>query len=220
MKKIFLITTLLFSFALAQAAILNFNLSPAGTDNAVGLSPLNETPPITNSVGSGNEIGTGINFDTATLTLNLSLGYGSAFGFTNLTGAAIAAHIHGPAATNTPAPILIDLAPFHILAAVPTNGGSIVGSLVLTTNQASNLVAGLLYINVHTTLNPNGEIRGQLIPTNNLPVVVCPASTNLECTGSNGTPVQLDAQVSDADGNELTVVWIANGTAVQTNTVA
>src|SRR5215510_697244 len=115
MKKIFLITTLLFSFALAQAAILNFNLSPAGTDNAVGLSPLNETPPITNSIGSGNEIGTGINFETDTRTLSLSLGYGSAFGFSNLTGVATAAHIHGPAPTNTPAAIIIDLAPFHVL---------------------------------------------------------------------------------------------------------
>src|SRR3954467_6536982 len=103
MKK--LIAFALFKRGVAsQAAVYTFGLSPAGTDNAVGLSPLNETPPVTNSTGSGNIIGTGITYDSSTLTLNLSLGYGSALGFSDLTGAATAAHIHGPAPTNTPAP--------------------------------------------------------------------------------------------------------------------
>jgi hypothetical protein len=217
MKKSLLVSIVVFSVVVAQAAILKFDLSPPGSDSAVGLSPLNETPPVTNSLGSGNEIGTGITFDTDTLTLNLSLGYGTAFGFTDLTGPAIAAHIHGPAPTNTPAGVLIDLAPYHV---VLTNGGSIIGSIVLTTNQAAELRAGLYYVNIHTATNTSGEIRAQLIPTNALPVVVCPASTNVECTGPNGTQVQLDVQVLDADGDALTVVWSANGFAIATNTIA
>jgi hypothetical protein len=219
MKKILAIA--LFTIATAvPAAIVTFDLSPPGTDHAVGLSPANETPPVLNSTGSGNEIGPGITFDTSTLTLSLSLGYGSAFGFSNLTCPATAAHIHGPAPTNTPAPIVVDLAGLNVLAANPANGGSIVGSIVLATNQSLDLLSGLYYINVHTSNNPAGEIRGQLIPVDTLPTVVCPASTNAECAGPNGTLVTLTAGVSDEDGDALTVVWSANGVAVQTNTVA
>src|ERR1041385_4973763 len=199
MKKILLGLGVLLSAVVGWSAIVNFDLSPPGTDSGVGLSPLNETPPPTNSLGSGNEIGAGITFDTDTLTLNLSLGYGSAFGFSNLTGPAIAAHIHGPAPTNTPAPVLIDLAGLHVLALNPTNGASIIGSLVLTTNEADALLAGLLYINVHTPAYPLGEIRGQLVPLDFVPpTLICPASTNVECAGSDGTTVELDAQVSDS----------------------
>ncbi len=220
MKKILTLSALVFSLATMQAAVLKLDLSPAGTDKAIGLSPLNETPPVTNSVGSGDKIGLGIFFDTDTLTLNFSIGYGSAFGFANLTGPATGAHIHGPASTNASAPAIINLFPFNVPAPDPTNGGSIVGSLVLTTNQASDLRAGLYYVNIDTALNSSGEIRGQLVPTNALPTLVCPAATNVECTGPGGTQVQLDAKVSDADGDALTIVWSANGFAIQTNTIA
>jgi hypothetical protein len=219
MKKIIALA-LFTSLVASQAAVYTFDLSPAGTDSAIGLSPLNETPPVLNSTGSGNEIGTGITFDTSTLTLKLSLGYGSAFGFSNLTGAATAAHIHGPALTNTPAPVLIDLSSLNISATNPAEGGSIVGSVLLTTNESADLLSGFYYINVHTVTNPGGEIRGQLIPTDVLPTLDCPASTNAECAGPAGTPVTLTAGVSDADGDALTVVWTANGVAIQTNTIA
>ncbi len=221
MKTKYLLTLFLLTGAIgARAAVIGFDLSPAGTDNAVGLSPLNETPPVTNSIGSGNEIGSGITFDTDSLVLTLSLGYGSAFGFSNLTGPAMAAHIHGPAPTNVPASVIINLAGIHVLATSPAAGGSIVGSVVLTTNQASDLLAGLDYINVHTAANPSGEIRGQLVPVNVLPTLVCPDSTVAECAGDNGTPVALTAQVSDEDGDALTILWSANGVVVQTNTIA
>ncbi|KAF0217009.1 MAG: hypothetical protein FD174_3458 [Geobacteraceae bacterium] len=35
---------------------------------------------------------------------------------------------------------------------------------ILTTPQVARLRAGGYYVNIHTTLNPTGEIRGQLIP--------------------------------------------------------
>lgn len=212
---------LLFVFGLASthAATLDFNLSPPGTDNAVGMSPQNEVPPATNSIGSGNEIGPGITFDTQTLQLNLAIGYGSAFGFDNLTGPITGVHIHGPALTNAVAPILINLASNSVPLADPTNGGVIVGTVQLTTDQASNLMAGLCYINLHTAANPAGEIRGQLIPVNTLPTMVCPDSVVTECKGTNGTFVHLTAQVSDADGDALTVVWTVNGVDFQTNDV-
>jgi hypothetical protein len=219
MKKI-LIATLLATFTSLQAAVISFQLSPGNTDNEVGLSPFNERPPVLNSSGSGDSIGSGITFDTSTLTLSLSVGYGSAFGFSNLTGVAAGAFLQGPADTNSAGPVVIDLTGLNTPAATPADGGSIIGSVVLDANESSNLLAGLYYLNVTTALNTNGEIRGQLVPASTGPTLVCPASTNAECAGPAGTPVTLTAVVSDADGDALTVVWTANGVAVQTNTVA
>lgn len=219
MKKSISTVVLLASLCASQAVIWNFDLSPAGTDHAVGLSSSNEVPVVTNSVGSGNEIGSGITFDTSTLTLSLSVGYGSAFGFSNLTGPAIAMHIHGPAPTNVAASVLIDLSANNTPAANPTNGGFIGGTVTYTADQAAFLLAGSNYINIHTTLNPGGEIRAQLIPTNNPPTVSCPAPGVFECDGSGGRLVALTAQVGDLDGDALAVTWTVDGAPVQTNNV-
>jgi hypothetical protein len=78
----------------------------------------------------------------------------------------------------------------------------------------------LYYINIHTATNPGGEIRGQLVPADILPTLVCPASTNAECAGTNDTFITLNAQVADTEGDALTVVWSVDGVAIQTNTVA
>jgi len=219
MKKTLSTVVLLASLCGSQAVIWNFDLSPAGTDHAVGLSPSNEVPVVTNSVGSGNEIGSGITFDTSTLTLSLSVGYGSAFGFSDLTGPATIMHIHGPAPTNVAAPVLINLASNHTYAANPTNGGFIGGTVTYTADQAAFLLAGSNYINIHTVLNPGGEIRGQLVPTNNPPTVTCPAPATFECDGSGGKLVALTAQVGDVDGDALAVTWTVDGAPVQTNNV-
>lgn len=41
-------------------------------------------------------------------------------------------------------------------------GNPISGTLTLTSAQVSELIVGNYYVNVHTTIHPNGEIRGQL----------------------------------------------------------
>jgi hypothetical protein len=220
MRRTITTLSLVSTLAISQAVIVNFDLSPPGTDRAVGLSPLNEVPAVTNSAGSGNEIGTGISFDTDTLTLTLSLGYGSAFGFTDLTGPASSMHIHAPAPTNLTANVLISLAPIHTPATNPALGGSIIGSIVYTPEQVPFLLAGSNYINVHTGTNPGGEIRGQLIALNTAPTVFCPQPATLECDGSGGRMVALTAQTADVDGNALTAVWTVDGAPVLTNSVA
>jgi hypothetical protein len=148
--------------ALARSPVFEFDLSPPGTSAGVGLSPLNEVI-FTPSMGSGNEIGMGITFDTNTLMLTLNLGYGSAGGFTDLTGPAFSWLLHGPALPSETAPVVFDLAALHTFAGDPARGGTISGSLALTPAQASDLFAGLDYINVYTPANLGGEIRGQLV---------------------------------------------------------
>src|SRR6266436_2824119 len=131
----------------AQAAQIRFALSPPGTDAAVGLSPSNEVPAVTNSTGSGNIVGPGIVFDTDTSILHLSIGYGSDAGFTDLTGVPVAMHIHSPASPGHEADVLTNLSGFNMPAADPTKGGLIQGSLDYPTNSIADLLAGLAYIN-------------------------------------------------------------------------
>ena len=211
---------LLLSAALStQAAVIYFDLSPPGTSAGVGLSPSNQNPAVTNSTGSGNAISGGIAFDTGSDVLQLAIGYGSAAGFTDLSGAATAMHIHGPAGAGTNAGVLVSLFPYGFPWAKPDRGGVIYGNILIPTNVVSELLAGLTYVNIHTALNPGGEIRGQLIPvvvSNAPPLVACPKDSTVEC----GTETQVDVAVSDPDGDAFSVVWHFNGLPVKTNMVA
>jgi hypothetical protein len=198
------------------ADILNFDLSPTGSTAAVGLSPANEVPaPVAASTGSGNETFTGITFDTTTKVLSVSLGYGSFAGFTDLTGPATAAHIHGPAAANATASPIHDFfsAGQHLFAPNPANGGVIIGNATLSAPNETALLNGQLYINVHTTANSAGEIRAQLIQAvNSPPTITCPEESEIECE-DHETGVELVAHVEDVDGDALQVIWTIDGVA-------
>ena len=89
-----------------------------------------------------------------------------------LTGAATMAHIHGPADRGASAGISIWLCG---TAALPgpagtavcsstTDGTLVTGSVTVTSEQLAMLDAGLGYVNVHTALHSQGEVRGQVLP--------------------------------------------------------
>jgi hypothetical protein len=87
------------------------------------------------------------------LTLNVT--------YRGLSGPATLAHIHGPATPTGSAGVLVDLAP---VGAPYGSNGSLSGTIVLTAAQLGHVVDGLTYINFHTTSNPSGELRGQILP--------------------------------------------------------
>jgi hypothetical protein len=48
--------------------------------------------------------------------------------------------------------------------AQPVPSGTIEGRQQLNDQQIADLMAGRYYINIHTAANPNGEVRGQVMP--------------------------------------------------------
>jgi hypothetical protein len=103
-------------------------------------------------VTSGNALA---NFALVLNQLNLNLTYRS------LSASATASHIHGPATTNEATGVLVDLGPFN--GGAFGTSGSLVGTVTLTPAQRASLVDRVTYVNIHTSLNPGGEIRGQVI---------------------------------------------------------
>ncbi len=88
-------------------------------------------------------------FDTVTQMFSWQVTYGG------LIGQPTAAHFHGPSFIGENAGVAVAL---QSALASP-----IVGSVVLTSDQASDLMAGRWYLNLHTAAFPGGEIRAQLI---------------------------------------------------------
>ncbi len=201
------------TFTFADAKVLEFDLSPGGSDDAVGLSPANEVPAVVTSTGTGGAISGGIFFDTDNSMLSFAMGYGSAAGFTDLTGAATGLHIHGPAAAGAEADVLFELSNVHFPAATPSNGGLVYGSFVLSPTQSADLLAGLDYVNIHTSANPGGEIRGQLIRANSSPDIADLVDETVEC----GVLTTYSATISDYDGDAVAAVWLLNGVPVETD---
>lgn len=105
--------------------------------------------PSNASTATATLIGT---FNSATSVLSFT------FRFNGLSAPSSAAHFHGPAAPGTNAPVLIGFAGF------PTGvtSGVYSNSYTLTPTQRTYFQSGLLYVNIHNSVFPGGELRGQL----------------------------------------------------------
>jgi CHRD domain len=79
--------------------------------------------------------------------------------YEGLSGAAQAAHIHGPAPEGANADVLF---PLTFTEGATAGSGTLSGAATLTEAQLAELTAGQWYVNVHTEANGGGEIRGQL----------------------------------------------------------
>jgi hypothetical protein len=118
---------------------------PAFADKyKVTLDAKSEVPPNASpATGSAD-----VDYDPATKKLTWTLTY------SGLTGAATAAHFHGPGEPGKVAGVKV---PIPGATSSPAEG-----SATLTDEQAADFLAGKYYINVHTAANPGGEIRGQV----------------------------------------------------------
>ena len=130
--------------AFITAAVFAAPASAETMTMKVKLSGSDEVPPNT-SPGAGNA---DVTYDSASKKLSWKLSY------SNLTGPATMAHFHGPAEPGKNAGVLVPITP-------PTSPSE--GSATLTDAQAADLMAGKMYINVHTEANKAGEIRGQVM---------------------------------------------------------
>lgn len=134
----------------ATALTIAVGLAFAGSASAekmtmkANLTAASEVPPNA-SPGKGTA---DVTYDTATKMLTWKVTY------SGLTGPATMAHFHGPAEPGKNAGVLI---PFKDAS----SGAE--GSAALTDAQAADLMAGKLYVNIHTAANPGGEIRAQIV---------------------------------------------------------
>lgn len=79
--------------------------------------------------------------------------------WSGLTAAATASHIHGPGGYPTNASVIF---PFTGVPAA-TSGSIPEQTFAINAQQVSWLFSGFLYMNVHDSTFPGGEIRGQLL---------------------------------------------------------
>jgi len=122
--------------------IINVQAGPV--DFIINLDGFQENSPVsTPATGTGTAT-----FDAATRELSWHIE------FQGLLAPENAAHFHGPAGPCANASPIIHL----------PLGSPKVGSQILTEQQAADLMAGLWYVNVHSTMHSGGEIRGRVAP--------------------------------------------------------
>jgi glucose/arabinose dehydrogenase len=105
----------------------------------------------TPTVTSGSALGL---FTLVSTQLNMSIVY------KGLTGTASAAHIHGAAAANATAGVILDFGPFN--GGAYGAAGAVSGQTMTTPAVLNALLDGLGYINFHSGTFPSGEVRGQI----------------------------------------------------------
>lgn len=134
---------ILAAFACVAVLVLAASAAAETVNLKADLKGANEVPP-NDSKAAGAVTAT---YDTASKKLTWKGNY------SNLSGPAAAAHFHaGEAGKNGGVAIPIpgaETTPFE-------------GSATLTDAQAADLMAGRLYVNIHTAAHKAGEIRGQV----------------------------------------------------------
>lgn len=150
----------LFSIALLLVATLASVPAQATSIYSFALSGANQVPPITISA-SGNGTMT-LADDLRTLAVS--------FNFSGLTGGPLMmGHIHCCAPSTANAPVALNFAPFPAVTSGSYSrtfdiGAS--GTLINGVTQSALVTAlntGNAYVNLHTAVYPDGEIRGQIV---------------------------------------------------------
>lgn len=137
------LTAAVIVFAMAGCSVLQPDAHLAAFSTQ--MTGMNEVPPVaTPATGRVDAV---LDKNTRLLRWKIS--------FTGLSGPATAGHFHGPAAIGANASIAL---PFKGAVKSPLEGQA-----TLTPAQATDLLTGKWYVNIHTAAHPGGEIRGQMI---------------------------------------------------------
>ena len=125
----------------------------ASAQNWTFSDPVDESQavPPTGSPATGTAIG---DYDDVTHVLNITATA------SNFIYNRTMAHIHGPALPGSVAGILFDLG----VAGSGSNYNNVNTVWVLDAMEETEFLAGLYYVNIHTSNDPGGAIRGQLNP--------------------------------------------------------
>ena len=134
MRLLFAAAVLALVAGTAQAETVKFHATLNGASEV----------PANTETGTGMAMGS---LDTVSKVFTYEVTY------SGLTGPAVAAHFHGPAAPGANAPPTVPLAP---------PASPIKGTATLTDAQIADLTAGKWYVNIHTAAHGPGEIRGQV----------------------------------------------------------
>ena len=169
---------------MTRTALLALSMSalalPAAAEELKFMAELTgaaQVPPVeTEAMGMAD-----IPVDTEAMTLTWTMQA------TGLSGDPVAAHFHGPATPEETAPPVVDMtmdmeaaASAEATATASADGTTetstetsttedpvpediLEGSAEITEEQLQQLRDGLMYVNVHTEANPDGEIRGQVM---------------------------------------------------------
>ena len=132
----------------ALAAAFSMGIASAQTTYHATLLGVNEVPA---NASPASGVGTVVLNAAGTLiTVDES--------WSGLTAPATASHIHGPAPVGMNAPVIF------AFTGVPaaTSGAIPEQTFAITAAQAIQLQGGMFYMNVHDSVFPGGEIRGQL----------------------------------------------------------
>ncbi|MCL4741190.1 MAG: CHRD domain-containing protein [Phycisphaerales bacterium] len=134
---------------IATSALLAASASAQIKTYDINLTGLEEVPPNA-SPATGS----------AHVEVNLATGFVDVTGvFDGLLGSVSGAHLHGLADYGQNAGILIGF------TTTGSTSGTFFGSGTLSPTNLQGLLDGLTYINVHSSVFPSGEIRGQVVPT-------------------------------------------------------
>ncbi len=147
----------------------------------------------TSSAGTGTAT---VTYDSTTNLLSWNISFS---GLDDGPDSVTIAHFHGPAIPGDTAGIEVDIG---------VNSGGltspIVGSFTITESQEADFFSGLWYINIHTTSEGAGEIRGQVSGDVSGTLVITPGS---DCTFA----VVFTPQTGDQVNGTLTITSDASG---------
>lgn len=145
----------------AHAELIPFFATLDGAQEAPQTPPVGGPSTVTQKdfAGSGSAA---VTFDDVTNLLSWNIV------FSGLIAPTVDAHFHGPSNPGDPAgfgiasPVQVSIREVSGLSS-PLLGSFDLDNLANESFHESNLLAGLWYINIHTTAFPSGEIRGQVL---------------------------------------------------------